>query len=623
MLLMLTSMGERRTLGRFVCGEEIASGPLGILHRARVYGDAGFEKDFALLIVADELAADKEAMGRLVRAANGWARLSHPRIARAHELAAEGDVHYLVSDWIRGAPLSALVADGPLPTDAALLVAVEVADAVANAHARTDLLPGGILHYGLSTDSILVDGDGRVFVRDFGLVNMLVQPGWSDNDDLVDALRYAAPELQIGRGNVDGRADVFALAAVLFELLAGRPAFVGTRAVEIAAQSDASPPSLTGIPAAAGPLLARALAARAAARLPSLVDFRTQALTLLGERVNTARSMLAERARDKLPADVTRRSPLEGVGAPQPQPTATGIRAPSVADDFFAAMPEVAGEPLALPPPPSMLPSAANVATLWGGRPLLPPPSTTVWDPPSTTATTTLDALRRQRPSVGRRLLPTLALAAMSLSVATIAFKIERGRTQQQAAPTQPAPQAAPPPATDHPQPLQQQPGGQPAPSSPARPPTPTAPALTTNIRSQPTGAQLFVDGKLAGTTPATLPLAPGVHALVVVAEGQRLWRGPLDAGVSIEAPLVAAKLPPELDGDAGLKLVCKTPGQYRIFIDGADSGRACPAEQRISMKPGPHHVTLYAPEGDRTVEVERPVNVHDRGSSTRVILDE
>ncbi len=609
---MLTSMGERRTLGRFVCGEEIASGPLGILHRARVYGDAGFEKDFALLIVADELATDKEAMARLVRAANGWARLSHPRIARAHELAAEGDVHYLVSDWIRGAPLSALVADGPLPTDAALLVAIEVADAVANAHARTDLLPGGILHLGLSPECILVDGDGRVFVRDFGLLHMRVQPGWSDDDAFVDALRYAAPELQMGRGNFDGRADVFGLAAVLFELLAGRPAFVGTRAVEIAAQSDASPPSLSGIPAAAGPLLARALAARAAARLPSLADFRTQALTLLGERVNTARSMLAERARDKLPADVTRRSPLEGIGNPQPPP-ATGIRAPSVADDFFAAMPEVGGETLPLPPPPSMLPSAASVATPWGGRPLLPPPSTTVWDPPSTTATTTLDALRRKRPSVGQRMLPAMALAAMALSVATIAFKIERGRTprdaQSQPQATEPAivAQTAPPPP----------------PVALGAPTTSLTTPLTTTVRSQPSGARLFIDGKAAGTTPASLPLPPGVHALVVVAEGQRLWRGPLDAGVSIEAPLVAAMLPAEIDGDAGLKLVCKHPGQYRIFVDGADSGRSCPAEARISMKPGPHHITLYAPEGDRTVEIERPVNVHDRGSSTRVILDE
>jgi serine/threonine protein kinase len=616
MLLMLTSMGERRTLGRFVCGEEIASGPLGVLHRARVYGDAGFEKDFALLVVDDELASDREAMGRLVRAANGWARLSHPRIARAHELAAQGDIHYLVSDWIRGAPLSAIVEDGPLATDAALLVAIEVADAVANAHGRTDLLPGGILHLGLAPDSILVDGDGRVFVRDFGLLSMRVEPGWADDDRLVDALRYAAPELQMGRGNIDGRADVFGLAAVLFELLAGRPAFVGTRAVDIAAQSDASPPSLSGIPAAAGPLLARALAARAAARLPSLADFRTQAMTLLGDRVATARAMLAERARDKLPADVTRRSPLEGISDPPP----TAIRAPSVADDFFAAMPEVAGEAQPLPPPPSMLPSAANVATPWGGRPLLPPPSTTVWDPPSTTATTTLDALRRQRPKLWKRMLPPAALVAMALAVATVAFKIERGRTQQpsqpSAAPTQPTtaqPTTAQPTAT---QPTTAQPTA-PAATTPA-----TLPRATI-VRSQPTGAKLFVDGKTAGTTPATLSLSPGPHALVLVAEGQRLWRGPLEAGVTIEAPLAPATLPPAIDGEAGLKLVCKRPGQYRIFVDGADSGRACPAEERISMKPGLHHVTLYAAEGDRTVEIERPVTVHDRGSSTRVILDE
>jgi hypothetical protein len=75
--------------------------------------------------------------------------------------------------------------------------------------------------------------------------------------------------------------------------------------------------------------------------------------------------------------------------------------------------------------------------------------------------------------------------------------------------------------------------------------------------------------------------------------------------------------------GEAGLKLVCKTPGVWRVFVDGVDTGRVCPVDERIPLQPGAHHVTLYAPRGDRTVDVERPLVVKDRGASTRIILDE
>src|SRR3954468_4197153 len=145
MLLMPSNMGEApEKLGRFVCGERVANGPVGALHRARVFGDAGFEKDFSLLVVDEELARDRAALGRLVRAANGWARLNYARIAHAHELSAEGETYYLVSDWLRAATVGSLTVDGPLPLDVALLIVADAADAVAHAHARHDLVPGGI-----------------------------------------------------------------------------------------------------------------------------------------------------------------------------------------------------------------------------------------------------------------------------------------------------------------------------------------------------------------------------------------------------------------------------------------------------------------------------------------------
>ena len=581
-------MAEGRTLGRFVCGERVATGPVGALHRGRVFGDAGFEKDFSLLVVDVELAHDRAALGRLVRAANGWARLNYPRIAHAHELSVEGETYFLVSDWVRAATLGALTAEGPLPLDAALLAVADAADAIAHAHARHDLTPGGILHLGVSPETVLVDGNGKLIVRDFGLLTACVAPNWADNDRLVYALRYCAPELLEG-GVVDQRADVFALGALLFELVAGRPAFGGQHARGVAAQIDASPPSLKGVPAVVGPLLARALEARAGARLRSVGELRTQALALLGDRAAAARQLLAERAGKRLPNDLPRPSPLDTALAESGAAPATGIRAPSIADDFFQ-LPDGGFEPTALPPAPSMLPSPVK----WGGRPLITPAAATVWDPPSTTATTTLDALRRKRPRNWLRALVPLALTATVCSTAFVWQRVERARARLAVA------------ERERP-----------------RPPVAAPSTLVTKVSSTPPGAQLYIDGEARGVTPRVLELPAGEHRVVVAAEGLALWRGLVDAGATIGAQLAPARLPPTIEGEAGLKLVCKQSGLWRVFVDGVDTGRTCPVEERIPLVPGPHHVTLYAPSGDRTVEIEHPAIVKDRGASTRIILTE
>ncbi|HEX6839187.1 MAG TPA: protein kinase [Polyangia bacterium] len=573
-------MGEGRTLGRFVCGERVATGPVGALHRGRVFGDAGFEKDFSLLVVCEELAGDRAALGRLVRAANAWARLNHPRVAHAHELGAEGDTYYLVSDWLRAATLGSMLAEGALPLDAALLAAADAADAVAHAHARHDLVAGGILHLGLSPETVLVDGRGNVVVRDFGLLTARVAPSWADDDRLVYALRYCAPELLDG-GMVDQRADVFALGALLFELVAGRPAFGGQHARGVAAQIEASPPSLSHLPPVVGPLLARALEGRAGARLRTVAEFRTQALALVGDRAEAARALLAERARPRLPPEIARTSPLDVAVPEQSVPAPTGIRRPSIADDFFQL-----AEGDAMPPAPSMLPSPVK----WGGRPLIAPVAATVWDPPSTTATTTLEALRRQRPRRWLRALVPLALVATVGGGALVWQRVERARARFAAAERERARAATPS-------------------------------ALVTKVTSTPPGAALYIDGEPRGSTPQRLELAAGEHRVVVAAEGMTLWRGLVDAGASIGAELAPARLPPTIEGEAGLKLVCKTPGLWRVFVDGVDTGRTCPVEERIPLVPGPHRVTLYAPRGDRTVDIDRPMVVKDRGASTRIIL--
>jgi hypothetical protein len=278
------------------------------------------------------------------------------------------------------------------------------------------------------------------------------------------------------------------------------------------------------------------------------------------------------------------------------EPPPTGLRAVSLSDDFFATLGRAEEPAGALPPAPSLLPGPGGVPPsmqpTWGGRPL-PQPAPTVWDPPSTTATTTLEALRRRRPKIALRALVPLALIAAVGGGFVVWQRVERTRARIAAAERSDKPR-----------------------------PTLAAPAPT-RVSSAPIGAEVYVDGEARGQTPVSLRLPPGEHRVVLMAEGMTLWRGPVDAGASIEAQLSPVQLPPTLVGDAGLKLVCRQPGVFRVIVDGVDTGRTCPVDERIPITPGPHKLTLYAPRGDRTVQVTRPVIVKDRGSSTRIILEE
>jgi hypothetical protein len=148
-----------------------------------------------------------------------------------------------------------------------------------------------------------------------------------------------------------------------------------------------------------------------------------------------------------------------------------------------------------------------------------------------------------------------------------------------------------------------------------------TGNAASVRITSTPAGARIFVDHHPAGITPAVLAPPPGQHTLEIVAEGYLLWRAALVPGTSVDAPLQTALIPEAILGHSGLKLVCRHPDAWRVIVDGVDTGKSCPVEERIPVYPGTHNLTLYAPSTGRTFA--RPIMVHDRGSSTRILLED
>jgi diguanylate cyclase (GGDEF)-like protein len=163
------------------------------------------------------------------------AALSDPGLVRVYEVGVDYGCPYLVMEYVEGRPLSSLVADGPFPLGQLLRLGIDVASALGAAHEAR------LVHRDIKPENILVDSGGQARVIDFGLA---VRPGDPDDVSTAGTLLYSAPE-QSGMLHrpVDGRADLYALGAVLYECATGRPPYSGHDVGELLRQhATAAPP---------------------------------------------------------------------------------------------------------------------------------------------------------------------------------------------------------------------------------------------------------------------------------------------------------------------------------------------------------------------------------------------
>jgi serine/threonine protein kinase len=325
-------------LGRYNCIERLGEGPLGETWRAKVYGVAGFEKQFAVKRLHAGQSQDEAFANAFVHAANVYAALDHERITRVHEVNVQGAQYYIAADLVRGIDLQRMLEalgqrGETLAADVAMLIALDVAEALAHAHERRDLQPEGVVHLGLSPRSILVTHEGEVRVTDVGLRIPLILPGWADGPEAAAWAGYTAPEV-LRAGSRDLRADVFSLAAVLFELLTGRRAFEGATGAEVRQRIEGGPPTATATApstdARLQSLIAQAMQANPEFRLPSMDAFREQLAPLLGNRANRARADLASVARRVArPERKTGAFPVVAMPAMAPPPPPTPATPPT------------------------------------------------------------------------------------------------------------------------------------------------------------------------------------------------------------------------------------------------------------------------------------------------------
>ncbi len=201
-----------RRLGDFELLEELGRGGMGVVYKAR---QASLDRVVALKVI------HRGEHERFRFEAKAAARLRHPNIVTVHDAGECDGRPFLCMQYVAGTTLARLVADQPLPPREAAGIVAVVARAVHHAHEN------GILHRDLKPANVLIDPDGKPYVTDFGLAKEVAGgPSLTQSGAILGTPSYMPPEQVSGsRGRVGPRSDVYALGAILYELLTGRPPF--------------------------------------------------------------------------------------------------------------------------------------------------------------------------------------------------------------------------------------------------------------------------------------------------------------------------------------------------------------------------------------------------------------
>jgi Tol biopolymer transport system component len=262
----------------------LGAGGMGEVYRAR---DPRLGRDVAIKLIPEKFAKDANRVHRFEQEARAAGQLNHPNILTVYDVGTHQGAPYVVSELLEGESLGSRLRGAPLAPRKVITYARQIAEGLAAAHDR------GIVHRDLKPDNVFVTSEGRLKILDFGLAK-LTQP--ADDAGHIGPLTetgpgtvmgtagYMSPE-QVRGETVDHRSDIFSFGAVLYEMVAGHPAFIRKTAADTMAailKEDPPEPSSAAIPPALVRIVTHSLEKAREARFQSAHDLAFDLQSLVG-----------------------------------------------------------------------------------------------------------------------------------------------------------------------------------------------------------------------------------------------------------------------------------------------------------------------------------------------------
>ena len=546
-------------IDRYEPEERLGAGGLVDTFRARI--DSGQTRAVLKVLFLDrgDESITTPAAERFLRAGRRCREMSEPGIARVIDVSDDPAAAFVATELVPGVDLARLVQMAhvqgtrkAVPPNVAAMICAQVARAVDRAHSRRPPL----FHLGLGPGNVLVSADGTVTVLDFGLTASLRTKGVGP----VEQWHFVAPEAvevdawELPAGSARA-ADLYSLGALLYFMLTGRP---------------------PGSPETGGSLKELARRKRQPPSFPAgLPDGIVQAARMLTAADPADRPRSASAAVELLCAEPLEKAHLEQALR------ALGVFSPTLTEAPAAPSPPLTTTPgLTIQPRPLVAPGTSKRGDARVGRPNGPRHT------------------RRRR--IGQVLIASAAVVAAlgtylglgsrrphtSPRVATTELLSGPRATEISAPPAAPA-GAAPPGNPEIPGP------GHGYVPDPARVPTRIPGHLF--IDTSPSQAAVWIDGALRGKTPVDLEVGSGVHRMVAIKPGYRMWLAVYDTSHGEFARREFQAANPPIIGDAFLDVRCPVSDRYPIILDDEETGLLCPVE-RLPVVSGKHSIGIFVP---------------------------
>ena len=270
---------------RYELNHLIARGGMAEVYRAR---DRLLDRPVALKVLFSELSVDRSFVERFRREAQAAAKLSHPNIVPVFDWGEDTGSYFIVMEFIDGRPLSSILKSaGPLSAERTAEVGAHVAAALGFAHRH------GVIHRDVKPGNVLITEEQQVKVTDFGIARALnTEESLTQTGAVMGTATYFSPEQAEGIG-VDARSDIYSLGVVLFEMVTGRPPFLGDTPVAVASKHVRDHPPAPrelnpSIPPTFEAIILKSMAKDPAHRYSTAEELREDLL-----RFNEGRSVLA------------------------------------------------------------------------------------------------------------------------------------------------------------------------------------------------------------------------------------------------------------------------------------------------------------------------------------------